>query len=190
MSDPRHIHNLTLIGFMGSGKTTVGRLLASHLRFEFVDTDDYLERRVGRSITEIFTHEGEDRFRAMERELVEEMTQWRGKVIATGGGLGSLPANLTSLKTHSLVVCLWASAELIWQRVRKQSHRPLLRDPDPLARIQSLLEARRPVYCQADILINSGNRSAREVTAQVIHQFQSARTSMERRERADSTTRD
>src|SRR5690349_624723 len=174
MSDPRHIHNLALIGFMGSGKTTVGRMLALQLRFEFVDTDEWLERRAGKSITEIFTQDGEDRFRAMEHELVEEMVQWRHKVIATGGGLGATEANLVSLKTHSLVVCLWAPAELIWQRVRKQSHRPLLHDPDPLARIRELLETRRPFYSQADVLINSGNRSVREVAAQVYHQFQTA----------------
>ena len=175
MSDPRQIHNLSLIGFMGCGKTTVGRTVASQLRFDFVDTDEWLERKAGKSISEIFTQEGEERFRAMERELVHEMVQWRRKVIATGGGLGATAENLVSLKTHSLVVCLWAPPELIWQRVRKQSHRPLLQDPDPLARIRSLLETRRPIYSQADVLINSGNRSVREVAAQVLHQFQSAR---------------
>jgi shikimate kinase len=187
MTEPRRIHNLSLIGFMGSGKTTVGRMLALQLHFEFVDTDEWLERRAGRSITEVFEKEGEERFRVMERELVEEMVHWRGKVIATGGGLGATEANLVSLKTHSLVVCLWAPAELIWQRVRKQSHRPLLQDPDPLARIRSLLETRRPVYSQADVLINSGSRSVREVAAQVFHQFQSARPRREPGENQDPT---
>ena len=183
MSDPRQIYNLALIGFMGCGKTTVGRLLALQLRFEFVDTDDWLERRAGRSITQIFAEDGEEKFRAMERELVDEMVHWRGKVIATGGGLGASEANLASLKRHSLVVCLWAPAELIWQRVRKQSHRPLLQDPDPVGRIRSLLESRKPIYSQADILINSGNRSIREVAAHVLHQFQGARPRRESGER-------
>jgi shikimate kinase len=183
MSDPRPFYNLALIGFMGSGKTTVGRLLASQLRFDFVDTDEWLERKASRSIAQIFAGDGEEKFRDMERELVEQMVHWRGKVIATGGGLGATEANLASLKTHSLVVCLWAPAELIWQRVRKQSHRPLLQDPEPLERIRSLLEMRRPVYSQADILINSGNRSVREVAAHVLHQFQAVRPRRESSER-------
>lgn len=175
MSDPRQFHNLALIGFMGTGKSSVGRMLAAQLRFDFVDTDDLIERRAGRAITEIFAREGEVRFRQMERELVEEMAQWRRKVISTGGGLGACEANLVSLKRHSLVVCLWASPEQIWQRVRRQSHRPLLQDPDPLSKIRELLAVRRPFYTQADVLISSDNRSVREVTSHILHQFQLVR---------------
>jgi shikimate kinase len=104
------------------------------------------------------------------------MTRWRRKVISTGGGLAASEANLASLKQHALVVCLWASPEEIWERVRDQSHRPLLQGPDPLARIHALLEERTPFYRQADVLVTTGMRSAREVAQQVLHQFHSARS--------------
>ena len=182
MTAPRQIHNLALIGFMGTGKTTVGRFAAAQLRFEFVDTDEWIEKRAGRSITEIFAQDGEPAFRALEAELVAEMSGWQRRVIATGGGLGAGAANLASLKQHALVVCLWATPEAIWQRVQRQSHRPLLQDPDPAGKIRSLLEARAPFYKQADVLVNTAMRSMPEVAAQVLHQFHSARQSSIRRE--------
>ena len=89
-------------------------------------------------------------------------------------GLPTNPANLASLKSHSLVICLWASPERIYERVRDQSHRPLLHDPDPLGKIRSLLATRENFYKQADVLINSDLRSAREVAQQVINQFRLA----------------
>jgi shikimate kinase len=188
VSDARQFHNVALIGFMGTGKSSVGRMLASQLHFDFVDTDDLLERRAGRKIKEIFAQDGEPRFRQMERDLVEEMIDWRSRVIATGGGLGANEANLTSLKQHSLVVCLWASPDEIWQRVRRQSHRPLLQDPDPLGKIQSLLAVRRPFYAQADVLISSNNRSVREVAAHIFHEFLAIQKPA-RREKPDSRAR-
>lgn len=175
MSNQRSIHNLALIGFMGTGKSSVGRFCAAQLRFEFVDTDDLIERRAGKSITQIFAEQGESAFREIERELVAEMKDWRRRVIATGGGLGAEEANLTSLKQHALVVCLWATPGEIWERVRDQTHRPLLKDPDPQERIRALLELRTPFYRTADVLVNTGSRSAREVVQQVLHQFHLAR---------------
>jgi shikimate kinase len=95
-------------------------------------------------------------------------------VISTGGGLPADPANLAALKTHALVVCLWASQEKIWERVRNQSHRPLLHDPDPQRKIRELLKLREPAYRQADVLINTDQRSAREVALQIVLQFKLA----------------
>ena len=92
-------------------------------------------------------------------------------VISTGGGLPANPENLASLKTHALVVCLWASPEKIWERVKNQTHRPLLHDPDPQKEIRDLLAAREPFYKQADVLVNTDIRSVREVAQQVVHQF-------------------
>jgi shikimate kinase len=82
--------------------------------------------------------------------------------------------NLAGLKTHALVVCLWASPETIWERVRNQSHRPLLHDADPQKKIRELLAAREPFYRQADVLLNTELRSVREVTQQIVHQFRLA----------------
>jgi len=172
----RPIHNLALIGFMGTGKSSVGRVVADALRFTFLDTDYVIESRSGKTITEIFEKEGETAFRVLEREVVEELTRRTRTVISTGGGLPVNAANLASLKTHALVVCLWASPEKIFERVRGQSHRPLLREPSPMEKIRQLLAIREPYYRQADVLVNTELRPLREVATQVIHHFRMAQS--------------
>ena len=142
MTGARSIRNLALIGFMGSGKSSVGRLAADVLHFTFLDTDHVIEARAGKSISDIFAQDGEPAFRQWEQRIVEELTRRDKTVIATGGGLPADPANLASLKTHALVICLWASPETIWERVRSHDHRPLLNESDPLAKIHELLAAR------------------------------------------------
>lgn len=174
VSGTRPNHNLALIGFMGTGKSSVGKLVADLLRFTFLDTDQLIEARAGKSITHIFTQEGEPAFRDWERRVVLELVDLRKTVISTGGGLPLNPANLESLKTHALVVCLWSSPATIYERVRAHTHRPLLQDPDPLEKIRQLLAAREPYYRQADVLVNTEMRSVREVATQVIHQFHMA----------------
>ena len=175
MSNDRDIRNLALIGFMGTGKSTVGRLVADHLQFELLDTDALIEARVGKTITDIFRDSGEAAFRDLERATVGELATRSKLVIATGGGLPVFFDNLAVLKTYALTVCLWASAETIYERVREHTHRPLLHDPDPLCKIRTLLAKREPFYRQADVLINTEQRSIREVATQVLHQFHSAR---------------
>jgi len=175
VSTARRILNIALIGFMGTGKSSVGRLVADQLHFTFLDTDDVIVARAGKPITDIFAQEGEADFRERECRLVEELTHRTRTVIATGGGLPVNPANLTSLKSHALVICLWSSPEQIWERVRNQAHRPLLNESDPLVKVRSLLAAREPYYRQADVLVNTEMRSIREVAQQVIHQFRTAR---------------
>jgi shikimate kinase len=170
----RHIKNITLIGFMGTGKTTVGRLVAEQLRLEFLDTDALIEERTGKKIADIFAQNGEPEFRKLEAQLVEELSTRTGTVISTGGGLPTNPANLVSLKKHSLVFCLWLSPEKIFDRVKDQTHRPLLHDADPLGKIRALLTSREQFYKQADVLLNSDLRSAREVAQQVIAQYRAA----------------
>lgn len=174
MTAARHITNIALIGFMGTGKSTVGRLVAEQLKFELLDTDALIEQRSGKKITEIFAQNGEPAFRQLEAQLVQELSQRTRIVVSTGGGLPTNPANLTSLKTHALVICLWAAPEHIFARVREQTHRPLLNDSDPLGKIRTLLTAREQFYKQADVLLNSDLRSAREVAQQVIAQFRLA----------------
>jgi shikimate kinase len=171
MTGARSLHNLALIGFMGTGKSTVGRLAADALRFTFLDTDHVIEEWAKKPISDIFAQDGEPAFRELERRIVEQLTHRRKTVVATGGGLAANETNLASLKTHSLVVCLWASPEKIYERVKNHTHRPLLNEPDPLGKIRSLLEVREPYYRQADVLVNTGMRSLREVALQVVHQF-------------------
>lgn len=178
MSSQRQLNNIALIGFMGTGKSTVGRILAEHLHFTFVDTDELIESRAGKTIAGIFASDGEAVFRQLERDVVTELGARKKMVISTGGGLGANESNVASLKEHALVVCLWASPEMIWERVRNQSHRPLLKDPDPLAKIRTLLASREKCYKQADVLMNTEVRSLKEVAQQTLHQFNLARGPM------------
>lgn len=171
MAETRDIQNLALIGFMGTGKSSVGRLAAGQLHFSFLDTDELIESHVGKSVSEIFAQAGEIAFREIEKQVVEELSRSRRTVISTGGGLGASEANLLSLKKHALLVCLWASPEVIWDRVRTQVHRPLLQGPDPIGKIRQLLAAREPFYRQADVLVNTEQRSVKDVALQVLHQF-------------------
>lgn len=176
VSDQRIISNLALVGFMGCGKSTVGRQVAGELGFEFVDADTLIEERTGISITEIFSTEGEAVFRKMEREIIDELSERKKLVIATGGGAIVDPENLTSLKKHALVICLWANAETIHKRTKHQSHRPLLQQADPLPTIRKMLAERELHYKQADVIVNTELRTQREVAAQVLHQFEESRS--------------
>jgi shikimate kinase len=174
MHSDRHPSNIALIGFMGTGKTSVGRLVAEALGFKFLDTDELIQSRTGRTIADIFAKEGELAFRALERQVVQELSTHEKTVISTGGGLPTNPENLAALKSFALVVCLWASPEKIWERVRHQSHRPLLHDIDPQQKIRDLLTVRGPFYRQADVLVNTDQRSAREVAQQITLQYKLA----------------
>jgi shikimate kinase len=171
MNSNRRIVNLVLIGFMGTGKTSVGRLAADQMHFDYLDTDEIIQTRTRRTIADIFKQDGEPAFRELEAKVVADLADCTKTVISTGGGLPANPENLASLKTHALIICLWASPEKIWERVRNQSHRPLLHDSDPQAKIRELLAVREPFYRQADVLLNTELRSVREVVQQVVHQF-------------------
>src|SRR5258708_20929912 len=147
---------------MGTGKSSAGRLIAQLLHFTYLDTDQVVEFRAHKSISDIFRQDGEPAFREWERVIVEELTHRKKTVISTGGGLPANQPNLDSLKTHSLVVCLWASADTIYERVRDHDHRPLLDEADPLAKIRQLLAVRQPYYRQADVLVNTERRPVHE----------------------------
>lgn len=174
VDERRQYRNLVLIGFMATGKSSVGRLLARRLGFDFIDTDAWIEARLQRRISEVFAQEGEAWFREYERKMVQELAEVSRTVISTGGGLAAQADNLACLKRHALVVCLWGSPETIWSRARRNTRRPLLNDPDPLAKIHQLLNVRVPFYKQADVLINTERRSVALVAQQVFKQYQLA----------------
>lgn len=180
MIEGRHFDNIALVGFMGTGKSTVGQIAASMLGFRFVDTDEMIEGMAQKRIADIFTSDGEARFREYEREVVTQLKEMNHTVISTGGGMVTNPENLASLKQHALVVCLWCSAEGIFKRVGHQTHRPLLRVENPLERIRTLLAERAPAYRQADVLLSSEFRKPREVATHVVHQFRSVSATRER----------
>jgi shikimate kinase len=138
--------NIILCGFMGTGKSTIGRIVASRLGWQFVDTDQVIETRQGKSIKEIFDQAGESAFRQLETDLCKELATWTKHVIATGGGMVLRPENRDLLKQAGIVVCLEASAEEIYRRLQHATNRPLLSSPDPQQRIKELLAARAEAY--------------------------------------------
>jgi shikimate kinase len=161
--------NIILTGFMGTGKTTVGKLLAAELGYEFIDTDKVIETRGGRSIPEIFRESGEDAFRSMEADLVRELAEREGLVIATGGRLMLDPANAAALSRKGLVFCLEATPDEILSRVKKKKQsRPLLNVPEPGKRIVELLKQRADGYsrfCQ----VMTDDKTPREITKELIN---------------------
>jgi shikimate kinase len=151
--------NVVLIGFMGCGKSTLGPRLAEKLGFRFVDTDALVVRRAGRAIPAIFAEEGEAGFRRRETAALDELLVGKGRlVIATGGGIVTVPDNLAKLKRLGCVIWLDTPEAVIWERVSRNHERPLLRTENPRETVRALLEARRPLYRgAADIESDSGD---------------------------------
>jgi len=161
--------NIILTGFMGTGKTSVGRRLAAYLGYAFIDTDDRIEARSGKPVTDIFRQDGEEAFRDMEAAIARELAERQGIVIATGGRLMLNPVNAALLGRHARVFCLTATAEEILARVSedRRRHRPLLDTPNPLLRIEELLHQRRQGYRRFPQVATTG-KTAQEVTQALI----------------------
>ncbi|WP_353931020.1 shikimate kinase [Okeanomitos corallinicola TIOX110] len=144
--------NLYLIGMMGAGKSTVGRLLAQELGYGFVDTDNIIIEAAGKSINQIFADEGEAEFRQLESNILAQVCAYTKLTIATGGGIVLKQENWSYLH-HGLIVWLDVPVKILLQRLAEDQTRPLLQDPDPEAKLRSLLEQRQPLYSQADLHI-------------------------------------
>lgn len=142
--------NLYLIGMMGCGKTTVGRILAQQLGYRFFDTDAVIEQAAGQTVSEIFATAGEAAFRQLETQVLAELSAYKRLAIATGGGIVLHPMNWSYLR-HGVVVWLDASIDQLYDRLAGDTSRPLLQDPDPKGRLRSLLDQRRSFYAQADV---------------------------------------
>ncbi|MFK0731632.1 MAG: shikimate kinase [Gloeotrichia echinulata GP01] len=156
--------NVYLIGMMGTGKTTVGRLLAKQLEYGFVDTDDVIVQAAGRSINQLFAEEGEIGFRQLESDILAQVCAYTKLTIATGGGIVLRTENWSYLH-HGLIVWLDAPVELLYTRLLEDSTRPLLQDIDPQAKLRSLLEQRQPLYSQADLRITVSEGETPEAIA-------------------------
>lgn len=161
--------NIILTGFMATGKTTVGKLMAEQLGYEFVDTDELIVKRCGMSIAEIFREKGEAAFRKMESELARELGDKEGLVVSTGGRLMLDPANSEALGRRGRVFCLVATPEEIHDRVSKDKHvkRPLLETHNPLQRIVELMQQRKEDYGQFPKLVTTGKRPE-EIAGEVL----------------------
>ena len=143
--------NLYLVGMMGVGKTTVGKLLAEEIGYRFVDTDEVIVKAAGKSINEIFVENGEAEFRQLESDVLAQVCAYTKLVIATGGGIIMQQHNWSYLH-HGLIVWLDVPVQIILQRLVEDDTRPLLQD-DPESKLRSLLEQRQPMYSQADLHI-------------------------------------
>lgn len=141
--------NIVLIGFMGSGKSSIGKRVAAHLGFQFVDTDALLVAREGREIAEIFAQDGEAHFREVETAVLASLGTRTRCVISTGGGVVVQAENRALLRTLGFTVWLTASEDVIFERVSRNSKRPLLHTANPRATVTQLLATRRPWYADA-----------------------------------------
>lgn len=162
---------IILTGFMGTGKSEVGNLLAERLQYRFVDLDQVIEEHAGCSIPDLFEQEGEAGFRKREtRALLMEGGQPK-QVLSCGGGVVVTPENLEWLKQQSGVVCLDATPETIVSRIGSDPNRPLLQGDDPLIRIQSLMEQRAPLYAQLPTHIDTDRLRPSEVADRILSEL-------------------
>jgi shikimate kinase len=163
--------NLYLIGFMGVGKTVIGRALARRLKMRFLDSDAAIEEEAGMAIADIFAHHGEEDFRLRERHFIEKGHPPNGCVVSCGGGLPVQPGMGERLTRKGIVVCLFAQAETIVKRTVGNRKRPLLDVEDPEARVRELLAQREPVYKSLGIGISTEGRSIAEVLQNLMRTY-------------------
>ena len=160
--------NVYLVGFMGAGKTAVGRILADKINKEFIEMDDIIEADEGRSIVDIFAQQGEAYFRRCEKKLLNDLSARKDLIIGCGGGLVCDSENLEILRDTGLVFCLKVSALTAYGRTRHQTHRPILNVDNPLRIIEELLSKRAPCYDQAHYSIDTDGISPDAVADKII----------------------
>lgn len=167
--------NVYLVGMMGAGKTTIGRLLARRLRMRFIDCDHEIEARCGVRVPLIFEIEGEPGFRQREVQTLAELTELEGVVLATGGGAVLAEENRRRLGARGTVVYLRAAPEALYERVRHDRNRPLLATPDPLGRLRQIFAERDPLYREvADMVVESRAQSPAALARQVLGKLEKA----------------
>lgn len=161
------MRNIILIGFMGSGKTTVATALANRLKMKYVSTDDLIEKKEKRTINEIFIRSGEEYFRDVESDIVRSLCSVENAVIDAGGGIVLREDNIANLKSAGIVVCLTADEETIFERTKKYKHRPLLNVDDPKRKIKELLYKRKALYAKADHVVDTGKLTVKQVVEKI-----------------------
>ena len=160
--------NLVLIGFMGTGKSTVGKALAKKTGRSLVDIDQRIEESQKRRIADIFEKDGEAAFRRLEKQAIQEAVLGSGLVITTGGGAVMDPENFSALKERGIVLLLEAQPDTIYKRVKDSRHRPLLHSSDVMGEIRRLLSARQGQYDRADFKFSTDGKSASQVTDEIL----------------------
>lgn len=169
MSAPRP--NLYLVGFTGTGKSTVGRHAARELEYEFIDSDRAIEAAHGKPVAEIFSSEGEPAFRALERKFIVEGHPATGCVVACGGGLIIPDGMLDLVRARGVVICLHAPLSTVLQRTQRTAHRPLLQGDNREERLRTLYAAREAVYRRTGAMVLTEGRPMREIVAHVLRVY-------------------
>ena len=161
--------NIILVGFMGTGKSRIGALLAEKTGWEMVDADHEIVRRAGRTIPQIFEQDGESSFRQLERSVIRDLCAGANRVIAAGGGAFADPGNRQEMLASGMVVCLTAQPETIYRRVgHRAGTRPMLAGYDPLDRIKTLLEQRAPSYAQAHHAVATDDLTPEQAAEEIV----------------------
>lgn len=163
---------VVLVGFMGAGKTSVGRHLAKQLKLPWVDTDRMIEEALGRKISEVFAQHGEAAFRELEFDTLEELTHRPAAVYSTGGGIVTRDENWAIMRQLGPIVYLRADPATLFERVRHHTHRPLLHTDNPQASFHALFEARREKYERADLVIDTDHRRSEDVASELATRLQ------------------
>ncbi|RJO63572.1 MAG: shikimate kinase [Candidatus Omnitrophota bacterium] len=160
--------NIYLVGFMGTGKSVVGQELARQRKNKFVDLDELIEEKEGRPIKDIFAEEGEPCFRTIETRALKETSTKSNMVVSCGGGIVLDEGNVAIMKETGFVICLTATADVILERTRLHTHRPLLNVPSPKGTIESLMKVRAPFYARADFTVDTSRKSIKETAEAVL----------------------
>lgn len=160
--------NIVLIGFMGAGKSVIGKSLAKLLDMEIVDTDKMIEDEATMTVNRIFENHGEKYFRDMETQISKKCSEYSNTIISTGGGIVLRQENIDYLRKNSVIFLLWAEPETIYDRVKNKTDRPLLKVENPLEKIKEMLDYRKEFYEKSsDYTIITDNKDIAEVTAEI-----------------------
>lgn len=167
--------NIVLVGLMGCGKTSVGKLVATKLNLTFIDIDDIIEKTENKLISKIFETDGETYFRKIEVETIAKYSQYNSQVISTGGGAPQNPLNIENLKSNGILFYLYAPVEVLYKRLLNEiDNRPMLHTENPQNKLMELLNKREPYYLQSHYKIDTSDKTITEVSNELIKIYQGA----------------
>ncbi len=164
-------NNIYLVGLMGTGKSTIGKILASRLKMDFIDSDQTIEKITGNSISQLFNRKGEEHFRSLEKKFIKDGHPEKNCIISCGGGLCIPAGAMESLKEKGLVICLWAEPETLLNRTKDDKSRPLLQVAKPIEALKKLLTSRESRYKEADVIILTDKISPEQVVEKIIEEL-------------------
>jgi len=164
--------NIYFIGFMGTGKTTISKLIADHLNMKWTDLDDMIQQKEKKTIVEIFRENGEEYFRNLEKEVLKDVAGKGGYVVSTGGGIVIVDENVKIMKESGLIITLVASPDVIYERLKDDQSRPLLQVPNPLDEIKRLMYERAPFYIKGDIIIDTSFDEPEMIVGEILKEIE------------------